>query len=1001
MPLIVVNMIPNNRSGESNQDSEPNITVDPSNPSRIAGSAFTPNLAANPNAPIYVSTNSGLTWALASIVPSSDPLVGTGDITVKFAASGALYSGILFRPSAALRMRILRTPNFISGATMTVLVDRTPPAGRPDQPWVQAMTALGGSGAGQDKVYVGSNDRPGIGTGFTATIDRSLDGTGASPPPPSGFTINVIETRATTWFSGVPAQDAPPIRPGLHPDGTVYAVFCAPRTTTGTTILVSDICVVRDDNWGAGASPWTALTDPSDGLAGRLVRTGQNVAWFTTMGQERLGPNLAIAVDPRNSDRVYIAYVDTAGSNSTIHVLRSTNRGANWSSSDLRTINNAWNPGLAINSRGRVGLLYQALTGSGSSQRWVTHLELTSNDWASAATDFVLATVPANTPAPTFQPYIGDYANLVALGKDFYGIFSANNTPNNANFPNGVTYQRNANFGTQTLLANDGVTAVGVSIDPFFVRHREIEPHQDFYVRDWTDSATSGDNGVEPSTHPVFYINSDVWNRKKNKPGAFNANDQPENEYPKMGPGNSGKNFGFVRIRRNESGSAADVTAHFLVSPFGCGSVYQNAGTDPDPTFHFGAGDLVKTPANGDGYEWHIGPTMTDHLCFAVEITGPSDPMVPPSLLGHAPGWPSTDLMVLNDNNKAQRNMYPPPTSGDGSSACFYALVRNAATFRRDVVLDFRAANPRVAKQLGKFAVQTVGERGVKRSSSGQQVLAGMEPGERRWVSLTVPVRAGNGRTPLPVFFDELVGTRVVNGFAIAPVPSPLTAAIRFNAELHQFRFLRLAEAFGVTEAKSLSAEARKFAGQKRITGPMYVDFLGKLIKKVSQAVGGVVKEAKADPFGLTSGIARLEKAVDGGAADAIAPAHLCFLSGLDAFMTMLQLDKGDPASVLHNVEWQRDLFAEVETLVKLDGAAELVKLSDKFIRDWEARKAGPDQFPAFVKRAAPILRRVATAAPRLPLKRSLDKLEKSLGSAAEAQLAHRDVLLRLSSLRR
>ena len=83
----------------------------------------------------------------------------------------------------------------------------------------------------------------------------------------------------------------------------------------------------------------------------------------------------------------------------------------------------------------------------------------------------MLATVPANTPAPTFQPYIGDYANLVALGKDFYGIFSANNTPNNANFPNGVTYQRNANFGTQTLLANDGVTAVGVSIDPFFVHH--------------------------------------------------------------------------------------------------------------------------------------------------------------------------------------------------------------------------------------------------------------------------------------------------------------------------------------------------------------------------------------------------------------------------------------------------------------------------------------------------------------------------------------------------
>ena len=43
-------------------------------------------------------------------------------------------------------------------------------------------------------------------------------------------------------------------------------------------------------------------------MAGRLVRTSRNVPWFTTMGQERLGPNLAIAVDPRNSTTVYIAW---------------------------------------------------------------------------------------------------------------------------------------------------------------------------------------------------------------------------------------------------------------------------------------------------------------------------------------------------------------------------------------------------------------------------------------------------------------------------------------------------------------------------------------------------------------------------------------------------------------------------------------------------------------------------------------------------------------------
>jgi len=1000
LPLVVVNMIPNDRSGESNQDSEPNISVDPANPSRIVGSAFTPNLAANPNAPVYRSTDGGLTWALASIVPSQDPDFGTGDITVRFAASGTLYAGILRRPSPALRLNVLRSPDFTTNAVMTVLVDRTPPAGRPDQPWVEAKRGLGGSGSRLDHVFVGSNDRPGPAgppVGRTATIDRSLDGVGATPPPPSNFTVNRVETRATAWLAPFPAQDAPAVRPAAHPDGTVYAVFCAPRSTTGASTLVCDIVVVRDDSWAGGASPFGNLTDTSDTLAGRIVRTGRNVPWMTFMGQERLGPNLAIAVDPRDSANVYIAWVDlSAGSSSTIHVIRSTNGGVSWSMNDLRTIANATNVGLAINSRGKVGLLYQQLTGTGSTQRWVTHLELTTNDWATAATDFVLATVPANTPPSDFDPYIGDYANLVSLGKDFYGVFCANNTPNNANFPNGVTYQRNANFGTQTLLGTDGTTPVPVSIDPFFFTFTEVVPQSDFYVRDWTDSPTSGDNGVEPSTHPVFYLTSDVWNRRHKTPGGFNANDQPQNEYPKMGPANAGRNYGFCRIRRNASGTAATVTAHFLLSPFGTGSPYQNADTNPDLSVAFAAGDLVKTPS--PGYEWHIGPTMTDHLCFAVEITGPADPIAPPSLLGHTPGWPSTDLIVLNDNNKAQRNMYPPAESGEGTVS-FYALVRNAATFRRDLVLDYRI-EPRVLKQLGKVAISAVGERGVKRAAEGRLVLAGLEPGERRWVSVSVEARPGTGRAQLPVFFDEMVGNAVVNGFAIAPVPSPLGVAIRSNIEQHGFRFLRLATLFDVSEGKRQSAAAQQLLRRKRITGAMYLTFLRDHLDGAKACVGALVSKAGADPFALRTALRRVVAAIEKGSPEQAVPAHATLLGALDAFLTMLQLEDGDPACVLHNVEWQRELYSEVKQLAGLEAAQAVVKASNDFARGFEARKHGPEQFPRHVQRVLPALRETATALPRLSLERALDELERSLGSPASAQRAHREVLLSLSKLR-
>src|SRR3989442_12440913 len=68
--IRLVNMVPKGRSGETNQDAEPTITVGPQHRSHIAGSAFTSdNLTKGPNAaataPIYVSHNNANTRSLA------------------------------------------------------------------------------------------------------------------------------------------------------------------------------------------------------------------------------------------------------------------------------------------------------------------------------------------------------------------------------------------------------------------------------------------------------------------------------------------------------------------------------------------------------------------------------------------------------------------------------------------------------------------------------------------------------------------------------------------------------------------------------------------------------------------------------------------------------------------------------------------------------------------------------------------------------------------------
>ena len=451
--VLLVNMIPRSLSGESNQDSEPTIAVNPANPMQIAASAFTADPLKGSFAPIYISNDGGKTWTLNSIVPGNNSLTGTGDITLNFSkTTNTLFAGILRGDSRTLRLNILRTKNFAGANPMEILVDRT----NVDQPYVQVATVAGGADKGKDRVYVGNNDLSV--NGGSATIDQSLNGTGANP----NFKSIRIESRAT------PGQDGPPVRPSIHPDGTAYAIYHSWRSFNDKTGEgTADIVVLRDDSGGRGPKPFTDLVDPMDGKAGVRVAQNTKFNFNGVLGQQRTGGDVALVVDPTNSDIVYAAYNDDHGSLYMLHLLRSKDRGRTWPP-ELRTIRNALNPGLAINNAGKVAFLYQQLTGSGASQRWVTKVELSTNgtNWNA----LTLASVPADAPTADFDPYLGDYAHLMSVGKDFYGIFSANNTPKKANFPNGVVYQRNANWTTNTLFNVDNTKPVRVSIDPFFLK---------------------------------------------------------------------------------------------------------------------------------------------------------------------------------------------------------------------------------------------------------------------------------------------------------------------------------------------------------------------------------------------------------------------------------------------------------------------------------------------------------------------------------------------------
>src|SRR5262249_54582796 len=131
--------------------------------------------------------------------------------------------------------------------------------------------------------------------------------------------------------------DGPAVRPAVH-GHRVYVAFerglaIDPVHGVGRAQVV----VVRDDQGGGAGGP-TAFT--ALGPAGATVATIN--APFTSpltgrqsLGQERIGADLSLAVDPRDADHVYVAYAadrhDPAAGVFQVLLGESTDGGRTWS----------------------------------------------------------------------------------------------------------------------------------------------------------------------------------------------------------------------------------------------------------------------------------------------------------------------------------------------------------------------------------------------------------------------------------------------------------------------------------------------------------------------------------------------------------------------------------------------------------------------------------------------------------------------------------------------
>jgi len=254
--------------------------------------------------------------------------------------------------------------------------------------------------------------------------------------------------------------------------------------------LFLDVTVVRDDSSGASAVPFAALLETQktrqpencptgDSLPGVRVarcRAYPNDSIQVFGYQRRVQVELSIATDPNDpaGNRLYVAWCDSLGPlHLRANLAASADGGLTWQ--QLMTVPNATNPSLAVDSTGRLGFLFQQLSTGSSGARWITRL-LVSSDRMLHARSYTLADTPALRSLVRIQPYIGDWIELHARGKEFLGVFSAANRPDSANFPNGVTYQRVVRYQRQMLVRRTPLLGqsqdleVAPSIDPYFFR---------------------------------------------------------------------------------------------------------------------------------------------------------------------------------------------------------------------------------------------------------------------------------------------------------------------------------------------------------------------------------------------------------------------------------------------------------------------------------------------------------------------------------------------------
>jgi hypothetical protein len=437
--VVISNTDKNLKNTNRASNSEPSIAINPTNPKEIDILAFTAGWGAD--APVWHSTNGGNIWSLDSTIPSPPGLGESGcpcDQTPDYGRHNHLSAVFLDLDSFGIDAYSGTTTNPASAASWKWFVQNgvtqtTDQVGRggTDQPWL--LVSHDPDKLSQDDVYVAYDN-------FDGAPDMRIAVAPGSDPP--DFTIDSLAGFSQGLVN--PGQ-----RLAVDPNnGAVYTLFQqCPTTVANCNNIAADPKTIH---WFLnrstdGGHTWT-LNGNTTGIQVAAGQSSQPQPKFGTVNA-LLGGVDHVAVDPNNSD-VYVVFGnrDPKTANNRLSIVRLTSNGKG--GLKLGTPHfvtgqvQAALPSMAIasNSKGTIGILYIVFDGFDKKTQFPTYTAnlAVSDDHGVTFTTHKLEKFlsPARDSGDPRQRVLGDYQQLKALGKTFYGVFPGNGVPFGRPFSN-------------------------------------------------------------------------------------------------------------------------------------------------------------------------------------------------------------------------------------------------------------------------------------------------------------------------------------------------------------------------------------------------------------------------------------------------------------------------------------------------------------------------------------------------------------------------------------